>query len=200
VQYLIWYLKLPSARRETAAIPGRRGPHSRPIPPGPALSPVAERPRRATGCRRIIRRRMGTQGRRLSTREWEVAHFVAEGMTNGAIATRLYISERTVESHLERIRAKLGIHHRSEIAGWIALGVDAPPGERAESPPHHDAGEERERLGDERQRRADERERRVDVREARVDAREARADQREAALDERERLLEQRKMRTNGDT
>jgi hypothetical protein len=119
-----------------------------------------------------------------------VACLVAEGLTNGAIAARLFISERTVESHLERIRRKLGFHHRSEVAAWIARGDDGQTGSTTrelESP--HRTATDREHLADERQRRADERERRAD-------AREARADQREAALDEREHMMGQRLMRT----
>jgi hypothetical protein len=117
-----------------------------------------------------------------------VASLVAEGLTNGAIAARLFISERTVESHLERIRRKLGFHHRSEVAAWIARAADGQAGGIAsESQPAHATADDRGNLADERQRRADERERRAD-------AREAQADQHEAAMDERERLLEQREI------
>jgi DNA-binding CsgD family transcriptional regulator len=135
--------------------------------------------------------RMGTQAVRLSPREGEVARLVAEGLTNREIATRLFISERTVESHLERIRRKLGFHHRSEIAAWITRGTARPSGSAAgESQPAANAADDRDHLADERQRRAD-------MREQGADGREARADQREATLDERERLLERREMRTD---
>lgn len=123
-----------------------------------------------------------------------MACLVAEGLTNVAISARLFISERTVESHLERIRRKLGFHHRSEVAAWIARGAESQTGSTArESEPAHDAADAREHLADERQRRADERERRADTREAR-------ADQREDALDEREHALEQRMMRAEGNS
>lgn len=132
---------------------------------------------------------MGTQALRLSAREGEVARLVADGLTNGAIATRLSISERTVESHLERIRRKLGFHHRSEIAAWITRETGSRPGSASgESQPARDRADDRDHLADERQRRADDR-------QQRADAREARADQREDALDDRERLLERREMR-----
>lgn len=55
----------------------------------------------------------------LSRRETEVAELVAKGLTNREIATRLFISERTVESHVEQIRNKLGFNSRTQIAGWI---------------------------------------------------------------------------------
>jgi predicted ATPase/DNA-binding CsgD family transcriptional regulator len=54
----------------------------------------------------------------LSKRELEVAQLVASGMTSRAIAERLFLSERTVESHLEHILTKLGFSSRAQVAGW----------------------------------------------------------------------------------
>jgi DNA-binding NarL/FixJ family response regulator len=59
----------------------------------------------------------------LTRREREVAGLVAEGQTNRRIAERLVISERTVESHVERIMDKLQMHSRAEIAAWISAGA-----------------------------------------------------------------------------
>jgi DNA-binding CsgD family transcriptional regulator/DNA-binding beta-propeller fold protein YncE len=56
----------------------------------------------------------------LSRREQEVAALVAEGLTNRAIAARLFISERTVDGHLEHIREKLGVNSRAQVAVWFA--------------------------------------------------------------------------------
>jgi DNA-binding CsgD family transcriptional regulator/sugar lactone lactonase YvrE len=56
----------------------------------------------------------------LTRREREVANLVAEGLTNREIAARLFISERTAESHVEQIRGKLGFHSRTQIAAWVA--------------------------------------------------------------------------------
>lgn len=55
----------------------------------------------------------------LSRREREVAILVARGLTNRQVAGRLVIAERTVEGHLERIRTKLGIRTRTQIAVWV---------------------------------------------------------------------------------
>jgi non-specific serine/threonine protein kinase len=56
----------------------------------------------------------------LSKRELEVARLVASGMTSRAIAERLFLSERTVESHVEHILTKLGFSSRAQVARWIA--------------------------------------------------------------------------------
>jgi len=58
----------------------------------------------------------------LTRREREVAILVGQGLTNREIATRLFISERTAESHVEQIRGKLGFHSRVQIATWVTSG------------------------------------------------------------------------------
>ena len=55
----------------------------------------------------------------LSRREDEVADLVAEGLTDREIATRLVISQRTAESHVQHILAKLGFRSRTQIATWV---------------------------------------------------------------------------------
>jgi DNA-binding CsgD family transcriptional regulator len=52
---------------------------------------------------------------RLSAREWELATLVAQGRTDAQIAAQLYISVRTVRSHLGRIRDKTGCRHRADL-------------------------------------------------------------------------------------
>ena len=54
----------------------------------------------------------------LSSRELEVADLVARGLTNREIAERLIISTRTVESHVDHIKAKLGFARRARIVAW----------------------------------------------------------------------------------
>jgi non-specific serine/threonine protein kinase len=47
-----------------------------------------------------------------------VAALVARGLTNREIAERLVISVRTSEGHVERIRDKLGLRSRAQVAAW----------------------------------------------------------------------------------
>jgi predicted ATPase/DNA-binding NarL/FixJ family response regulator len=55
----------------------------------------------------------------LRKREVEVARLVADGLSNKQIGARLFISERTVESHVRGILNKLGFNSRAQIAGWM---------------------------------------------------------------------------------
>jgi DNA-binding NarL/FixJ family response regulator len=50
----------------------------------------------------------------------EVAALVAEGATNAQVAAHLFISERTVESHVANIFNKLGVDTRLQVARWFA--------------------------------------------------------------------------------
>ncbi len=50
----------------------------------------------------------------LTDREREILEALAEGLSNKAIAARLYLSVRTVEGHLASIYARLGVHSRTE--------------------------------------------------------------------------------------
>jgi DNA-binding CsgD family transcriptional regulator len=51
----------------------------------------------------------------LSARERELVTLVAQGRTNAQIAAQLYISPRTVTSHLDRIRDKTGCRRRVDL-------------------------------------------------------------------------------------
>jgi DNA-binding CsgD family transcriptional regulator len=61
----------------------------------------------------------------LTTRELEVAALVAEGLTNRAIAERLFLSERTAQNHVQHILTKLGVSNRTQVASWYADGGPA---------------------------------------------------------------------------
>ena len=69
----------------------------------------------------VGRRRRADPLTALSDREREVLGLIAEGMSNRAIATRLFITERTVEAHVTQIFQKLGLsespdRHRRVLA------------------------------------------------------------------------------------
>jgi two-component system, NarL family, response regulator DevR len=61
----------------------------------------------------------------LSESQLAILRLVAEGFSNREIATRVYLSENTVKSHLQEILQKLGVRNRVEAAiratkeGWI---------------------------------------------------------------------------------
>ena len=63
---------------------------------------------------------VGADASPLAKREVEVAALVADGLSNKQIAARLFISERTVDSHIGHILNKLGVNSRSQIAVLMA--------------------------------------------------------------------------------
>jgi DNA-binding NarL/FixJ family response regulator len=50
----------------------------------------------------------------LTTREHEVLRLLAEGLDQKAIARQLFITAKTVSTHIQRILTKLGVHSRAE--------------------------------------------------------------------------------------
>jgi DNA-binding CsgD family transcriptional regulator/tetratricopeptide (TPR) repeat protein len=60
----------------------------------------------------------------LSRREAEIAQLAARGLSNREIAERLFVSVRTVEGHLHRLYAKLGVNDRSELAPFVAMPAE----------------------------------------------------------------------------
>jgi DNA-binding CsgD family transcriptional regulator len=86
----------------------------------------SRRPRRT----RAARPADGGDGHRvaLTDRELEVAQMVTSGLTNHQIARRLFVSPRTIEAHLHRIFAKLGVRSRAAVAGVLAAAGGSPGG------------------------------------------------------------------------
>jgi DNA-binding NarL/FixJ family response regulator len=82
---------------------------------------------------RRLGRRIGRGGARaagesglstLSTRQREIADLVAAGYTNREIAARIFLSEKTVESHLSQVFAKLGVASRAAVAARVSARPD----------------------------------------------------------------------------
>lgn len=63
-------------------------------------------------------------GAPLTAREREIAGLVAEGLRDQQIATRLYISLRTVHVHLHNAYVKTGTGSRVRLVNWL---TQAPP-------------------------------------------------------------------------
>jgi non-specific serine/threonine protein kinase len=61
----------------------------------------------------------------LTRREHEVTELIARGLTNRQIAERLFIAQRTVDTHVGHILAKLGCSNRSQAA--VLIGGRRPP-------------------------------------------------------------------------
>ena len=61
----------------------------------------------------------------LTARERQIAALIAEGLTNRQIASRLVIAERTVDTHVGRILAKLGCASRAQVAAIITAAAAA---------------------------------------------------------------------------
>jgi DNA-binding CsgD family transcriptional regulator len=91
-----------------------------------AAVPWADRARRelrATG--ETARKRDVSPLAELTPQELQVARLVGEGATNKAVAAQLFVSPKTVEYHLRKVFAKLGIASRSELIR-LDLGSQEP--------------------------------------------------------------------------
>lgn len=85
--------------------------------------------RRVQACLRELGVTHGARGARrrpavgwdaLTDTEREVTRLAAQGLTNPEIGRRLYVSRRTVETHLSHVFGKLGVRSRVELAGHAA--------------------------------------------------------------------------------
>ena len=86
--------------------------------------PYAERARReltATGEK--VRKRSDETRDQLTPQEEQIARLARDGFSNPEIGARLFISARTVEWHLRKVFAKLGISSRKQLR--VALPEDS---------------------------------------------------------------------------
>ena len=84
---------------------------------------VAEAERRGAGGRS----RRSPRPDLLTPQEDRIAQLVAEGHSNRQIAAHLWISPKTLETHLSHMYAKLGLRTRAELRGWVAARQAPPP-------------------------------------------------------------------------
>jgi DNA-binding NarL/FixJ family response regulator len=115
-----------------SAVPG-----AAPAPrPGPAGQAAAGAPAAALTGPAAVDVAPAGHWELLTAREREVAGLVARGMTNKDIASRLVVSKRTVDAHLEHILGKLGYSSRREVAVLASQERDRghPERERREQP------------------------------------------------------------------
>jgi len=69
---------------------------------------------------RAERREVQTLFAALTEREWEILRLLAEGRRNDDIASALFISPQTVQTHVRNVLGKLGVHSKLEA---VALAV-----------------------------------------------------------------------------
>ena len=94
----------------------------------------AERARvelRASG--QTARRRVADTRDQLTEQELQIAHFVAQGLSNREVAAQLFLSPRTIAAHLRNIFRKLGISSRTELVRLHLEAVGAAADDAAEA-------------------------------------------------------------------
>jgi ATP/maltotriose-dependent transcriptional regulator MalT len=94
----------------------------------------AERARvelRASG--QTARRRVADTRDQLTEQELQIAHFVAQGLSNRDVAAQLFLSPRTIAAHLRNVFRKLGISSRTELARLHLESVGAAAADAADA-------------------------------------------------------------------
>lgn len=71
----------------------------------------------------------------LSGREREIAHLVLQGRTYREISEEIFISPRTVEHHVARIRRRFGASSRSDLLARLRLSLETTPGDTSAAAP-----------------------------------------------------------------
>ena len=81
---------------------------------------VARAGRELAGTGARLRRAPDADRDELTPQELQIARLIASGATNREIAADLFLSPKTIETHLTRIYRKLGLRSRSQLARWLA--------------------------------------------------------------------------------
>ncbi len=102
----------PSLRRHTDATPPEDGMLHRGVPTLTAIDDLTS----GVASRLLTGFPTESTWTRLTRSERDVARLAATGASNNAIAATLFISRRTVESHLQRVYRKLDVHSRTQLA------------------------------------------------------------------------------------
>ncbi|AWB92600.1 helix-turn-helix transcriptional regulator [Aeromicrobium chenweiae] len=68
----------------------------------------------------VTKRTTAPSGPQLTAQEAQVARLASEGLTNGEVGARLFISPRTVQYHLSKVFTKLGISSRAQLADVLS--------------------------------------------------------------------------------
>ena len=87
-----------------------------------AFAERAARELLATG--ETARKRTVETGDQLTAQEAQIARLARDGLSNPEIGARLFISPRTVECHLRKVFAKLGISSRNQLDRVLVTGPD----------------------------------------------------------------------------
>lgn len=119
-QYMVGYMRIRAAEAvlATGDVGGARALVRRALDKDLARWPGWRRDRGEALLRRLDGASGTVAGGDLTRREQEVAALLTEGLTNGEVARRLYISPKTAAVHVSNILTKLNMSSRAEIAAW----------------------------------------------------------------------------------
>jgi DNA-binding NarL/FixJ family response regulator/predicted ATPase len=76
---------------------------------------------KAAGVMTTFSMRFSGTPEQLTAREMEIAVLAARGLSNRGLSERLYLSQRTVETHLQRVYRKIGVNDRSSLSEFLAV-------------------------------------------------------------------------------